>query len=292
MKTEKTDYSNPPKSRGYRFWLTRLTILLGLPLLFYYGYCWGLWGRNSLLLQSLFQCSCPAASEEWRYPEYVDVLVPACRHFNSRLSPSGRLLYVQETESKSVATYLLNLETNEKTPFNLNDSGFFFLTDDLLLVIVHNGGDDYILDRTTGLQFPIQRFSSLRSSGYNNGLVEALHEAKFVFLLNDYGDTVVALSPDFPAFSDRNFYFNDSYIPGDAYDRLERFLKENNIAYVNIPFSFQNDVISPTGKLVAREDGVYSLETGQEVVEGIPLSSRRIWRVRGWIHDGSAAIYS
>ncbi|MCC6301010.1 MAG: hypothetical protein IT314_17110 [Anaerolineales bacterium] len=115
----KKESFNPPKPRGYLFSLTRLTLLLGLPLLIYYGYCWGWWGRNSLLLQYLFQCSCPAASEEARYPEYVDVLVPACKNQGALLSPSGRLLSVQEEESGIISSYLLNLQTNEKKPVAL-----------------------------------------------------------------------------------------------------------------------------------------------------------------------------
>ena len=291
MKPKSNETSQPPQPRGYRFWLSCFVLLLGLPFLLYYGYCWGLWGRGSLLLQYLFQCSCPAASEEARYPDEVDVIVPACRHVSSGLSPSGRLLYVQETESASDSTYLLNLETKEKIPFTLKDSGFFFLTDDLLFVIVYNGGEEYILDRVTGDQYPIQRFSSLRSSGYAKGLAEALQEAKYVFLVSDY-NTVVALSPEFPASSEYNFHFNKFFIPGDAYDRMKQFLQENDITYENIPNQFQHEAISPDGKLVARADGIYSVQTGQQVVRGILSFSRRGWMVRDWTYDGSAVIYS
>ena len=94
MKTAQAETTHVPKRRGYRFWLSCLLLLLGLPLLFYHGYCWGLWGRSSLLLQYLFQCSCSPASEEARYPEQVDVIVPACRNGGINLSPTGRLLYV------------------------------------------------------------------------------------------------------------------------------------------------------------------------------------------------------
>jgi len=52
-----------------------LAILLALPFLLYYGYCWGLWGRNSVFLQYFFQCNCPSASEERRYGTQMDVIV-------------------------------------------------------------------------------------------------------------------------------------------------------------------------------------------------------------------------
>lgn len=295
----KTENPNSAKPRGYRFWLTRLAILLGLSLLFYYGYCWGLWGRGSLLLQYLFQCSCPIASEEARYPEYVDVLVPACQNQGSLLSPSGRLLSVQEEESGVISSYLLNLETNEKTSVAVTDGGFLFLTDDLLFVIVRYRENEYLLDRTTGETHPIQEFRYSHPGSYIGGyadsvkLATALRQAKDIFLLNEYGDTLVALSPDFPASSELNFYINRFGVAGDAFNRLEQFLQDNDIAYENIPFRFQNEVVSPNGKLVARADGIYSVETGQQIVEMIPTSSTREQAlINGWTYDSSAVLYS
>lgn len=298
MNTEKTENPNPPKPRGYRLWLTRLALLLGLPLLFYYGYCWGVWGRGSLLLQYLFQCSCPLASEEARYPEYVDVIVPACKNRGARLSPSGRFLYVRATESTSDTAYLLDFETNEKTLLNLEGIGFFFLTDDLLFVIVRNSEDEYLFDRMTGETYPIQRFSSSYPGSYVDGyadpdkLATALKAAKQVFLINDY-NTLVALSPNFPSSPEFNFHINGFSIPGDTPTsvRLEQFLQKNDIVYENIPFYIRKEVISPDGKLVARTDGIYLVETGQKVVESVSSSLRRVWMVGGWTHDDSAVVY-
>jgi hypothetical protein len=298
MKTEKIESPNPPKQRGVRYWLTRLALLLGLPLLFYYGYCWGLWGRSSLLLQYLFQCSCPAASEEARYPEYVDVLVPACKNQGSLLSPSGRFLYVGKIKPEGVTSYLLNLETNEKISLTFKDSVFFFLSDSLFYVDEQYGGDEYLFDRTIGETYLIQEFRYSHPGSYIDGhanpikLATALRQAKNVFLL-DTKDKVIALSPDFPASPELNFYITRFGIAGDAYNRLEQFLRENNIAYVDIPFRFRSEAISPSGKLVARADGIYSVETGQRVVDMIPTSSTREQAlVNGWIHDGSAVLYS
>jgi hypothetical protein len=102
------------KQRGCSFWIIRFAFLIGLTVLAYYGYCWGLWGRGSLLLQYLFQCSCLAASEEARYPRQVEVIVSACKYVSSRLSPSGRLLLVSEKKNESSTDYLLDLQTMEK----------------------------------------------------------------------------------------------------------------------------------------------------------------------------------
>jgi len=189
MKPKSNEISQPPKPRGYRFWLIRLALLLGLPILLYSGYCWGLWGRSSLLLQYLFQCGCPVASEEARYPDNVDVIVPACRYKSSRLSPSGRLLYVNEKKDGLTSTYLLDLQTHEKTTFFLPEGSNHFLTDDLLFFSVAYGNDTYLLDRITGKQYPIREFAYWRSGAYINGevnlsmLAEALRGAENVFLI-------------------------------------------------------------------------------------------------------------
>ena len=128
------------KSNLFRNFLMVSFALIGMGLLFFYGYCWGLWGRRSLLLQYLFQCKCPAASEQARYPDQVDVIISACQNVQTVLSPSGRLLVVYEEES----VYLLDLQSNENISLPLPPkSGFQFLTDNLLYVTFY-GGDEFI----------------------------------------------------------------------------------------------------------------------------------------------------
>lgn len=284
-------------------WLGCLVLLVGLPILAYYGYCWGLWGRQSLLLQYLFQCSCPAASGEARYPKHVDIVVPACRYVSSTLSPSGRLLSVSEKTSGSMSTYILDLQTGEKILFPLPEkSGFYFLSDDLLYVSLH-GGKEYMLDRITGDQYPIQRFSALHPDAYqgndvNSGrLAEALRQAKFVFL-RDYDGSIIALDPDFPTFSEDNFIIERFDIPGDNPNRTEQFLKESNVAYQTILPDYPEEVVSRDKRFVARPDGIYVVETGLKIVEGYSASrsysaySRKYFFARGWTYDGRGVIYS
>src|ERR1051325_6019388 len=75
-----------------------LGLILGPALVWgalYWTYCWGWWGQHRLL-QLLFQCSCPAASEEARYPSSIDVLFSACAKpgLIGDISPSGRYMSV------------------------------------------------------------------------------------------------------------------------------------------------------------------------------------------------------
>ncbi|MBN2116249.1 MAG: hypothetical protein JW730_06755 [Anaerolineales bacterium] len=286
--------------RRYRFRLILFILLFSLPILLYYGYCWGWWGRQSLLLQYLFQCSCPIASEEARYPDEVDVIVSACGYTNIRLSPGGRLLYVNENKLWLTSSYLLDLQTNEKVAVDLPKDPFYFLTDNLAYV---SSSEGYILDWVNKKQYPIQKFAALYPDAYMNGevnldrLAEELQEAKHVFLIHD-NDAVIALAAEFPDSSEYNFITGRFDIPGLDTDRVQAFLQKEGIVYQSIPESFPAEVISPDERFIARADGIYFAETGQRILEGYSASrfyrpySRKYFMVRGWTHDGTGIIYS
>lgn len=307
MKTEKTLNPNSLKQRGVRYWLSRLALLLGLTLLFYFGYCWGIWGRNSLLLQYLFQCGCPLASEEARYPEYVDVIVPACKHRGSLLSPSGRLLHFRTKELWKSSSYLLDLQTMEN--IDVTDQPFStFLTDDLWFAeSAYAGTLDTIFDRRTGKEYPIQKFRYWREDSYANGepnlelLVAALRQAEQIYFTQTSNDTVVVLMPNFLAKPDQNFIFSRSDIRGGEFNtRVEQFLQENNIVYETIPerIPYPNERISPDGRFIARLDGIYLVGTGQKIVEGYVVRgfyhpySGKYFGVMGWTYDGTGVVYA
>ena len=302
MNNSQTQTDPPAKQRGYRFWLGCFTILLGLPFLMYYGYCWGLWGRSSLLLQYFFPCKCPLASEEWRYPKRGDVIVPACRQSYVELSPSGRLLAVREEQAGLTSTYLLDLQSMERTEIT-NQPFSSFLTDNL--GFIESGLEDYIIDRTTGRQYPIQAFSHWREDAYVNGepnldlLVSALHQAEHVFFTQRNNDTVVVLMPNFPKGAEQSFTFNRSNIPsGDFSNKVEQFLQTNDIVYQTIPEGFREEAVSPNGKFVARPSGIYLIETGQRIIASYTIGgffhpfSGKYLEVRGWTNDGTGVIYS
>lgn len=288
---------NTLKKRGLRTWSTFFILALGLPFLLYIGYCFGLWGRQSLLLQYLFQCNCPAASTEARYPASVDVIVPACRYSISTHSPSGRMLYVQEESS----SYLLNLQTAQKTPLTLPEETNYFLTDNLIFHTFY-GDDEFVLDITTGKQYPVQRFSRLHPEAYVNGeinlslLGEELRKAKDVFLIDN--DLILALGSGADPSPEKNFVTGWFDILGTAPDRLEKFLQENEIVYYQVLDLFPGEVISPNGKFIARNDGIYLRETDQKIVDGYSASghlrsySGKYLALRGWAYDNSGALYS
>jgi hypothetical protein len=301
MKTLRAETNRVSQRRGHRFLLASIVIVLGLPLILYYGYCWGRWGQQSLLFQYLFQCSCPVNSEESRYPEHVDVIVPACRHASSILSPSGRLLYVEEEWAGIISSYILDLQTAEKTPFTLSEESDYFLNDELIFHSFY-GDNEYIVDIKTGRQYPVQRFSRLHSDAYINGefnltlLAEELRRAKDVFLIDN--DLIVALGSDSDPSPATNFVTGWFDILGTAQDLLEKFLQENEITYYQVLDLFPGEVISPNGKFIARNDGIYLLETNQKIVEGYSASGRiraysgKYFSLRGWAYDSGGALYS
>ena len=282
-------------------WQTRLRvscfgIILGLPLLpvlLYCSYCWGLWGRHSLLLQYYFQCQCPAASEQARYPKDTEIVFSACRNVIVTLSPNGRRLHVSEDNSQFPPRYLLDLQTRERLPVSSDEGYLLFITDDLLLL--QDGKS--ILDASTGKHYPIQSFEQLQPNAYRNGyanpelLANALSKADKVFLFDTGVYPVIALSADFQNHPERSFAIFPYDLEGSETDRLEIFLQQNNIQYYNAPptaywGNFPGEVLSADGRFIARKDGIYLVENNQR----ISTSDPRLL-VRGWVDDQSV-LYS
>jgi hypothetical protein len=280
MEAKNANFSRQQRARTR---ITSFVLVWGLPFLLYFGYCSGLWGRNSLLLQYLFQCNCPGFSEEWRYPKEVDVIVSACQNANIRISPSGRFLYV-DGKSGFPSTYLLDLHTKEKFPFrrpDLPEGDFAFLTDDLIYMSGH------IFDRTTNMLYPIDKYSHSHPETYVDGdpdlgqLAQALREVREIYFL-DNTNIIVALTAD----SAGSFIAGPGDIPGFETNRVELFLQENQIAYDFIYSNYPGEVVSPDGKFTARQDGIYLNQNDRMVVR-----SHR-GGVIGWADSGRGVIYA
>lgn len=273
------------KQRRLRGWIGCFTLLVGLPPLLYFGYCWGLWGRSSLLLQHYFQCKCPPASEQTRIPKEAELLFSACHPATVGLSPSGRFLLVREGPSRNI-TYLLNLETAQRTPIPAVTS---LLTDEIAFT---QEGGDAILELFTGNRYPIQTFRYWQTDAYINNkpnldlLADTLRKAHEIYLTENLGTTIVLMS-EFPTHMEQNFTFDDLDLPGVDSEQVEQFLILNNIEYTALPKRFPEEVVSPDKRFIARDDGIYLAETNQKIVQG----ARRL-SVRGWVSDGSGAIYT
>jgi len=291
---------NSSKQRNTRTWIGCLVLLLAAPFLLYFGYCWGLWGQHSLLLQYYFQCKCLVASEQARYPKDAEVIVSACKSWTVEISPTGSTLYVREKVFGRFSNYLLNFQSNEIIPIKSNATHFDFLTDELLFRTdkdyIQNGG--YVLDADTGIEYSIKTFREIQPNAYVNNyantdlLVTAFREADQIILLDAASYPAISLSADFREHPEHSFviYFHD--IEGAGVNRIEQLLQQNNIYYAYAPSpsiwdSYHREVVSPDGKLIAKTDGIYLAETNQRIVEGIP---NRVL-VNGWTNNGYV-IYS
>ena len=84
---------------------------------------------------------------------------------------------------------------------------------------------------------------------------------------------------------EHNFIANRFDIPGSNLNRMELFLQENHINFQNVT-SFPEEAISPDGRFIARNDGIYLINKNQKIVGVTSL-----W-LRGWTQDGTGAIYS
>lgn len=251
-------------------------------------------------MQYLFQCNCPASSEQSRYPSDVVVIIPACRYYLSFLAPSGRMMYVKEKPNLE-SEYLLDLQTSKKIPFTFDVESNHFLTDNLIFHSFY-GDDEYILDISTGERYHVQRFRNMYADAYINRqlnlilLVEQLKRAEYIFLIDD--DVIVALMADFRAYPENRFNVHRLDFPVRESNALEKFLLQNNIVYQSIPDMFPHEAISPNRKFIAREDGIYLIATGEKIVEGYSVSgyyrsySGQYFSVRGWTYDSSGALYS
>ena len=97
---------------------------------------------------------------------------------------------------------------------------------------------------------------------------------------------VIALSSDFRTHPENSFTFDTSALSGDEPTLLEQFLEQNHVNSYRIAATFPHEVVSPDGRLIAQDDGIYLMETHQLIAQAPPSS------IRGWTSDGRGAIYS
>ncbi len=240
-----------------------------------------------MLLQYIFQCSCPLSSNEFRYPDRVDVLIPACHSNKISLAPSGNFLFIS-TKDKN---YTLDLRTGKTTYLPISSSKsshflempFYFLTDTLVLHSYY-GVDEYIFDVINGEKYQIRKISNLN---FDN-LIQSLHSAKSVFLID--GDKVVALMQD----TSNSFTFDIFNISDNSFLQTEKetedFLRENQVYYIPL-YSYlksPNEIISFNNKFIARDDGIYSGVSNKKIIEAYDNS----FSIYGWLYNDTGVIYA
>ncbi len=270
--------------------------------LFYWGYCWGWWGRGNLALQYLFQCACPAISEPSRYPERVEVLVSACSHTSTGIIFGRKHLLVRNTQRGE--KYLLDLRNGEKTPFNFEG---FFLPDELFIIDDQKHSRYILLDRTDGTQYPITHLQLQKIPGailsdgqVNPDVLKPFRDAKFVYYFSGR-EVVFAIASDYRSQSAQNVWIKGSDLPSNDVGRIPDLLEKNYISYSPKSRGFA-EAVSPNGAFIARLDGIYLTSTGEKIVENYSLldkpdpsrpdrnNPKGYLLISGWTHDSSAVV--
>ncbi len=116
-------------------WPIRIAATAGVVLLIYWGYCWGWWLRDNRFAQLVFQCNCPAVSEQVRYAPF-QVIASACTQPAAIVSPGGKYsvisqqvpapTYLVRTTSDAVQEHAFSLDKQVTNWFFLDDRFIFY----------------------------------------------------------------------------------------------------------------------------------------------------------------------
>jgi hypothetical protein len=129
-------------------------IFVGLTLsfgIFYFTWCWGMWGRDNILMRYLFQCACPRSSEQARFSPFKVVASACIDPSFLDLSPNEQYALVAEmTDNPKIIR--VDLENGENKIVDFVNGVAFFLTDDLMLVVNNVEQTFFLVDLSDGFR--------------------------------------------------------------------------------------------------------------------------------------------
>jgi hypothetical protein len=179
--------------RGIDGWIRWTLTLISVPLLVvgvtYWGYCWGWWGRNTLALQYLFQCRCPAASEAVRYRPFT-VLVSACRQPDFKaLAPNGQWLVV-ETQHPVPRMEVLDVgQPMAVRELPITVPSWIYFLDDTTLLVREGNVRSYLFDLRDGVRTELKQYALDTRDAIAQGLFTG---AAQVIVVDNYSIILVA----------------------------------------------------------------------------------------------------
>jgi hypothetical protein len=255
---------------------------------FYLGWCWGLWLRDNLVLQSFFQCNCPAVSEAARYHPFR-VLASACVEPVVRdVSPSGR--YVLIREIKEDRNVLYDLLSNSQKEFTSLGYGRLFREN---LVLMTSPTQAWVYDPAadTTTELPVVNVREEIGDDAVQRLELARRLAKYDPLYGTYGG-LVGLAPDYQTHPEDNIlvtYTDDDFI---------QLLRDQGVNLVIAVAEFprrsrgsERKWYSADGRLYADRTGLYTAE-GRQLVD--VRGGRWLWRPErptAWVANDRAVLY-
>ncbi|MDI6768844.1 MAG: hypothetical protein QMD04_04130 [Anaerolineales bacterium] len=277
--------------KRWHLWVVVILPILGI---IYLAWCYGLWGRNNLFLQYLFQCCCPLHSESFRYPEQAEVIIPACHKQDKfiTISSGGALIQVGSPYNFK---YILDLRTGKriKLPTTREDD-YEILSDDLLFYQTSQR-EAFVFDIHTRMSYPVEYLKNLpflvdewgqRTTIDPTVIIPILRSAHEVFVVGRY-DVVFNTDSRYYGISTSDLIICCSL-------SIEEFLNTHQISYVspkNI-FDFTGELSSRSGTFLARADGIYLTNTNERIVKNYQLPNSDYLEPIAWRYDDRGVILS
>jgi hypothetical protein len=279
--------------RGIDGWIRWTLTLLGAPLVIvgvtYWGYCWGWWGRNTLALQYLFQCRCPAASEAVRYRPFT-VLVSACRQPDFKaLAPNGQWLVV-ETQHPVPRMEVIDVrQPTVARALPITVPSWIYFLDDSTLLVQEGDVRSYLFDLRDGVRTELRQQTMDVQDAINQGL---FMNAERVILLHQF---IIILGQNYKNDSTTNtLVYNNSRSP----DEIAQELSSAGLRYQTAlppygPNSFSDRRYSRDSAFYAGSDGLYRASNQQPIVTVSfpPIHSYAAYQPVGWAADDRGAVY-
>lgn len=229
-------------------------------------------------------------------PPNTEVLVSACKKPGSVGVPGGEVLLVGEGLTDK--TYLLDLRTGDKRDVPndplLTERGVFLSSELILLEgSIEGPGHNnyrphYILDVTDGQRYQLlnlDRLPRLDSGKFDPKNYAYIQSAEQVYIHHSK-NTLIALSSDFRENPNGGIILSGTAIGTDHGKKFEQIMKDLGVDYEIADFSLQYaDILSPTGKYVVRNDGIYLSGTNLSIVPHYMG-----WYFRSWYYDESGVV--
>ena len=268
-------------------WVRRLlAIMLSTSALsgVYLGYCYGWWLRDNLLVQALFQCNCPVASEQVRYAPFR-LVASACSDAWVRVSPSGTHLLITERAARPPVTRLVDVVSGSRTVLPDATLSTIFVTD-TLIINLRGVKETTLVDLLDPTRPPrrIERYQSWQLA------TDQHDEAGILYILRDERRLIfVPTAPTAPGF---HLQSSSSVEPSDTWTtQSERTIVVTTGARRLTP-SRPTWVVDGRG-IFDRDTQTLLVATGREA-RGWPL---RPWMARlpfqpiGWLAGDRSVIY-
>ena len=291
----------------------------------YIGYCQGWWGRDSLLLRKFSSCACYTDVENSFFPnEHITVAISGCTdQFVRSVKPAHGFAVIAhyETNDSSISldpdAFLWDPLTNQKEgfPAGLTPNAFFPLNSNYLYwsgssnrALWHWRTNEIIFVQDRTIQF-IELLTNKNTS--ESELFSAVYaEIDYVFTNEDHTVSI---------FVDEQMEHNKTHrlvqANTDIDTKIQDILTNSPVPVHKFKLSglglhysgfccAENELVSPDGRFVATNDGVFSIETGQQLVntenlivqkriESLMLRYEPVGYIPSlWLADSSGVIYS